>query len=113
MIPDYPMIITAEDPAWTDGFERLFEPLEEDETFYVYSVLYIAARTDVQHGIISYYPLLSTIVEEARRTGMIPTNAEGTCVALNIPRQAPIAPWVRLSAKYNLHYRQLKSSPIR
>jgi hypothetical protein len=86
MIPSYPVIITSRHPSWTNGIGRLLEPYEEDETFYVYSVLHIAARTDVAHRTTGYYLLPSTTVEEARQAGVILTTAEGDQCGFEYPR---------------------------
>jgi hypothetical protein len=89
MITNYPVIISARDQAWANGLGKLYEPFEEDETYDVYSVLHIAARTNVPHGKIGYYLLTSLTVQEARQHGLILTDADGDQYGFAYPQAGP------------------------
>ncbi len=89
MIVSYPVIITARDQVWTDGLGSLYEPFEDDEIYDVYSVLQIAARTNIPHGKTGYYLLTSTTVQEARRSGLILTDGEGDQYGFEYPQAGP------------------------
>lgn len=85
----YPVIITTTDQAWTDGFGRLYEPFEDEETYEDYAVLHIAVRSDVPHGRIGYYLLNSTTMQEARHSGLILTEASGDQLGFEYPPADP------------------------
>src|SRR2546428_724659 len=89
MITTYPVIITARDQAWTNGLGKLYEPFEEDETYDIYAVLHIAARTNIPHGKTGYYLLISTTVQEARQSGLILTDADGDQYGFEYPQAGP------------------------
>jgi hypothetical protein len=89
MITHCPVIITARDQAWTNGVGMLYEPFEEDETYDVYSVLHIAARTNIPHGKTGYYLLTSTTVQVAKQGGLILIDADGDQYGFEYPQAGP------------------------
>ncbi len=75
-VRNYPVIITApHDYLWNEGLGRLYDPFEDDEEKYVYSVLHIEASVNVPHRQVGYYPLTSMTLETARKSGLILTDA--------------------------------------
>ena len=89
-VRNYPVIITAPyNHLWNEGLGRLYEPFEDDEEKYVYSVLHIEAAVNVLHRQVGYYPLTSVTVEVARKSGLVLTNAQGDQSGFGRPDASP------------------------
>ena len=89
-IRNFPVIITAtHDHSWNEGLGRLYEPFEDDEEKYIYSVLHIEASVNIPHGQVGFYPLTAMKVEIARQSGLILTDAQGDQSGFEHPDASP------------------------
>ena len=89
-IRKYPVIISAtHDKRWDAGLGRLYDPFEESEEGYLYSILHVEASVNIPHGQCGYYPITSATVDSARKNGLVLTDGQGNQCGFDRPESRP------------------------